>query len=46
MSIELSSNPLMETYDKVVRLLNDLRSKIQVVTWQYSKMVPNKNKIQ
>ena len=43
--VELSSNPLMETYDKVVRLLNNLRSKNQIAAWQYSKMMPNKNKI-
>ncbi|CAF0911704.1 unnamed protein product [Rotaria sordida] len=43
--IELSSNPLMETYDKVLRLLNDLRVKKQITQWQYSQMLPDKNKI-
>ena len=42
--LELSSNSLMETYDKVVRLLNDLRSKSQIAAWHYLKMMSNKNK--
>ncbi len=43
--VELQSNPLMETFDKVVRLLNDLNSKKQMRVWQYNKMMPKKEKI-
>ena len=35
--IELLSNPLMDTFFKVIRLLNDLRSKNQITAWQHKK---------
>ena len=35
----------METFYKVVRLLNDLNIKRQIQVWQYKKMMPNKKKI-
>ena len=43
--VELSSNPLMETFFKVVRLLNDLNSKKQIRVWQYSRMMPKKENV-
>lgn len=43
--IELSLNPLMDTFKKVVDLLNDLRSKNQITAWQQTKMMPNRNKM-
>ena len=43
--IKLSSDPLMDTFYKVVRLLNDLRSKKQITQWQQTKMMPDKNKL-
>jgi hypothetical protein len=43
--VELPSNPLMETFYKVVRLLNDLNSKKQIRVWQYKQMMPQKDKI-
>ncbi len=42
---ELSSDPLMDTFYKVVHLLNHLRSKQQITAWQHTKMMPDKNKI-
>jgi hypothetical protein len=44
--VELSSNPLMDTFYKVVHLLNDLSTKRQIQQWQYKKMIPNKEKIE
>ena len=44
--VELSSNPLMDTFYKVVRLLNDLRSKHKIAAWQHKKMMPGLKKIQ
>jgi len=44
--VELSSNPLMDTFHKVVHLLNDLSTKRQIQQWQYKKMIPNKEKIE
>ncbi|CAF1526878.1 unnamed protein product, partial [Rotaria magnacalcarata] len=43
--VELPSNPLMVTYDKVFHLLNELRSKKMILPWQYEKMLLNKNQI-
>ena len=43
--IELSSDPLMDTFYKVVRLLNDLNTKNQIKVWQYKKMMPDLQKI-
>ncbi|CAF1097900.1 unnamed protein product [Rotaria magnacalcarata] len=44
--IQLSSDPLMNTFYKVVSLLNNLRIKQQITQWQHTKMMPDKNKIQ
>ena len=44
--VELSSNPLMDTYQKVTNLSNDLRRKTQIDAWQYKKMLPNEKKMQ
>jgi hypothetical protein len=43
--IELSSNPLMNTFYKVVRLLNDLNTKKHIREWQYKKIMPDSKKI-
>ena len=43
--MELSSNPLNEIFDKVTRLLNNLRSKKQILAWQYKKMMPDRRKV-
>ena len=40
------SNPLTETFYKVVRLLNDLNSKKQIRVWQLKKMMPDHKKIE
>ena len=44
--IQLESNPLLAVFDKVVHLLNDLRSKNQIRAWQFNKMMPKRDKIQ
>ena len=44
--VELSSNPLMETYEKVLHLLNELKRKNQIDLWQYKKMLPDQKKLQ
>ncbi|CAF2764280.1 unnamed protein product [Rotaria sp. Silwood2] len=44
--VELSSNPLLDTFQKVIRLLNDLNSKKQIRVWQYKKMMPSREKMQ
>ena len=43
--MELCSNPLKEVLDKVTHLLNDLRSKKQILAWQYKKMMPDRRKV-
>ena len=43
---ELSSNPLTETFNKVIHLLNDLSKNKEIQMWQYNKMIPNRKKIQ
>ncbi|CAF3684934.1 unnamed protein product [Rotaria socialis] len=43
--VELSSNPLMDTFNKAVRLFNDLRAKEKIPEWQYKKMMPKKDEI-
>ena len=44
--VELPSNPLTDTFYKVVRLLNDLNTKKQVRVWQQKKMMPDQKKIE
>ncbi len=44
--IELSSNPLMDTFYKVIHLLNDLERKKHIKPWQHKKMRPDQKKIQ
>lgn len=44
--IELSSNPLMDTFFKVVHLLNNLRSKHQITAWQHKEMMPKQDAIE
>ena len=43
--IELESNPLWSVFDKVVHLLNDLRSKKHILAWQLDKMMPKRDKV-
>ena len=44
--IELPSNPLREIYEKVTRLLGDLKSKKQISVYkQYDKMMPHRDKV-
>jgi len=43
--IELESDPLWTIFDKVVHLLNDLRSKKYILAWQLDKMMPKRDKV-
>ena len=38
---ELSHNPFIEIFDKVIRLFNQLASKKPIFQWQYKQMIPN-----
>ncbi|CAF4643107.1 unnamed protein product, partial [Rotaria socialis] len=44
--IELDSNPLRSVFDKVILLLNDLRSKKYILSWQLDKMMPKRDTVQ
>ena len=44
--IELATNPLWTVYDKVVHLLNNIRSKTRIRAWQLNKMMPKREKVQ
>jgi hypothetical protein len=43
--IELETDPLWPTFDKVVHLLNSLRSKDHIRAWQLNEMMPKRSKI-
>ena len=43
--VELASDPLWTVFDKVVHLLNDLRSKNHIRVWQLDKMMPKREKM-
>jgi hypothetical protein len=43
--IELENDPLWPIFDKVVHLLNNLRSKDQIRAWQLNDMMPKRNKV-
>ena len=43
--IELENDPLWTVFDKVVCLLNDLRSKDRIRVWQLNKMMPKRDKV-
>jgi hypothetical protein len=43
--IELQSDPLWTVFDKVVHLLNNRRSKDQILAWQLDKMMPKREKV-
>jgi len=43
--IELAKNPLWTVFDKVIRLLNDLRSKKHIKASQLDKMMPKRDKL-
>jgi hypothetical protein len=43
--IELTSDPLWTIFDKVVHLLNGLRSKEQIRAWQLREMMPKREKV-
>jgi hypothetical protein len=42
---EIECNPLWTVFDKVVRLLNDLRTKKQIMAHQLTKMIPNRDEV-
>ena len=42
---ELDNDPLRSVFDKVVRLLNDLRAKNYIKAWQRDRMMPDRKKI-
>jgi len=44
--IELESDPLWTIFDKVVRLLNELRSKKHIYAWHLDKMMPKRDKME
>lgn len=44
--VELESNPLWTVFDKVVHLLNDLRSKKHIFAWQLQKMMPKQETVE
>ncbi len=43
--IELQTDPLWPVFDKVVHLLNDLRSKDHIRAWQLDKMMPKRDEV-
>jgi hypothetical protein len=43
--IELENDPLWSIFDKVVHLLNNLRSKDHIRGWQLEKMMPKRDKV-
>ena len=43
---ELEHDPLWTIFDKVVSLLNNLRSKDHIRVWQLNKMMPKRDKVQ
>jgi hypothetical protein len=43
--IELENDPLWPIFDKVVHLLNSLRSKDHIRAWQLNEMMPKRNKV-
>jgi ribulose bisphosphate carboxylase small subunit len=43
--IELENDPLWAVFDKVVHLLNDLRSKKRILVSQYNRMIPKRDKV-
>ena len=42
--IQLHANPFKETLDRVIQLLNHLRSKKHILKWQYEEMMPDQVK--
>ncbi len=42
--IELTDNPFHKTLEKVIQLLNHLRSKKLILKWQYEEMMPDRTK--
>ena len=43
--MELDSDPLWMVFDKVVHLLNDLRSKKHIYVYQLQKMMPKRDRV-
>lgn len=43
--VELDSDPLWSVFDKVVHLINDLRLKKYLLSWQVEKMMPKRENI-
>ena len=44
--MELSDNPFNEIINKVIQLLNHLRSKKFILKWQYDQMMPDQKKVE
>ena len=44
--IQLNTNPFDEVLNKVIQLLNQLRSKKFILKWQYDQMMPDVKKIE
>ena len=44
--MEVSSNPLWIIFDKVVHLLNDLRSKKHLLAYQLDKIMPKRERVE
>ncbi len=42
---ESENDPLWPVFDKVVHLLNDLRSKKHILAWQFGQMMPKREKV-
>ncbi len=41
----IETDPLWTAFDKVVHLLDDLRSKKQILSWQLDKMMPKRDDV-
>lgn len=41
--VEMTNNPFNEILNKVIQLLNQLRSKKLILQWQYNQMIPDPN---
>ena len=44
--MEIPSDPLWTVFDKVIHLLNDLRSEKQILAWQHCEMIPKRENVE
>ena len=44
--IEITENPLNDIVNKVIQLLNSLRSKKLILKWQYEEMIPDQKTVE